>query len=127
LIAATKGEMYTGHQGSARHAVLVLFNPTDAPVAVDPGPLIARAGGELQRRHPAGGQDVDRTGFERDRGVGPERQRAGVGRFDTGHQGSARHAVLVLFNPTDAPVAVDPGPLIARPRRWPPAGRPAGG
>ncbi|MEH3146694.1 MAG: DUF3416 domain-containing protein [Methylobacterium frigidaeris] len=37
----------TGHQGSARHAVMVLFNPTEAPVAVDPGPLIARAGGEI--------------------------------------------------------------------------------
>ncbi|WP_407521032.1 maltotransferase domain-containing protein [Methylobacterium oryzisoli] len=37
----------TGHPGSAEHAVIVLFNPGDAPVAVDPGPLIARTGGEL--------------------------------------------------------------------------------
>ena len=37
----------TGHPGSAEHGVIVLYNPGEAPVAVDPGPLIARTGGEL--------------------------------------------------------------------------------
>jgi starch synthase (maltosyl-transferring) len=37
----------TGHAASARHAVLVLHNPTGAQVSVDPGPLVARSGGQL--------------------------------------------------------------------------------
>ncbi|NEU11745.1 DUF3416 domain-containing protein [Methylobacterium sp. BTF04] len=35
-------------------------------------------------------------------------------RFDTGHGASARHATLVLHNPTQASVAVDAGALLAR-------------
>ena len=35
-------------------------------------------------------------------------------RFDTGHPGSARNAVLVLANPHHAPETFDPGPLLAR-------------
>ncbi|HEX8417184.1 MAG TPA: maltotransferase domain-containing protein, partial [Methylobacterium sp.] len=37
----------TGHGASARHAVLVLHNPTAKPVPVDPSPLLARTGGML--------------------------------------------------------------------------------
>ncbi|KQP51851.1 maltotransferase domain-containing protein [Methylobacterium sp. Leaf108] len=44
----------TGHAASARHAVLVLHNPTDAPAVLEPGPLLARTGGML-------GTFVDRT------------------------------------------------------------------
>ncbi len=44
----------TGHHASAGHAVLVLYNPTEAPVPVEAGPLIARTGGML-------GPFVDRT------------------------------------------------------------------
>ncbi|MCJ2025075.1 maltotransferase domain-containing protein [Methylobacterium sp. J-067] len=44
----------TGHHASAGHAVLVLYNPTEAPEPVEAGPLIARAGGML-------GPFVDRT------------------------------------------------------------------
>lgn len=35
-------------------------------------------------------------------------------RFDTGHGASANSATLVLHNPTDAPVPVEPGTLLAR-------------
>ncbi|MDR7037094.1 starch synthase (maltosyl-transferring) [Methylobacterium sp. BE186] len=44
----------TGHPASARHAILVLFNPGSRPVPVDAGALIARTGGQL-------GTFVDRT------------------------------------------------------------------
>ncbi len=44
----------TGHHASAQHAVIVLYNPTGAPVPVEAGPLIARTGGML-------GPFVDRT------------------------------------------------------------------
>lgn len=44
----------TGHGASARHATLVLHNPTAAPVPVDAGALLARTGGML-------GAFVDRT------------------------------------------------------------------
>ncbi len=44
----------TGHPASAQHAVIVLYNPTAAPVPVEAGPLIARTGGML-------GPFVDRT------------------------------------------------------------------
>jgi len=44
----------TGHHASARHAVIVLYNPTGAPAPVEAGPLIARTGGLL-------GPFVDRT------------------------------------------------------------------
>ncbi|WP_336486118.1 maltotransferase domain-containing protein [Methylobacterium nigriterrae] len=44
----------TGHPASARHAVLVLFNPGKRPVPVDAGTLVVRAGGQL-------GPFVDRT------------------------------------------------------------------
>ena len=37
----------TGHAASAKHAVLVLANPTQKTAAVDPGALIARSGGRL--------------------------------------------------------------------------------
>ncbi|WP_279358495.1 maltotransferase domain-containing protein [Methylobacterium indicum] len=37
----------TGHTGSAENAAIVLYNPTDVPVAVDPAPLIAGTGGEF--------------------------------------------------------------------------------
>ncbi|GJD73278.1 maltotransferase domain-containing protein [Methylobacterium goesingense] len=44
----------TGHGASARSATLVLYNPTDASVPVEPGTLLARTGGML-------GDFVDRT------------------------------------------------------------------
>jgi starch synthase (maltosyl-transferring) len=44
----------SGHPASARHAVILLFNPTDKPVPVDAGALITRTGGLL-------GPFVDRT------------------------------------------------------------------
>ncbi|HEV7440495.1 MAG TPA: maltotransferase domain-containing protein [Methylobacterium sp.] len=44
----------TGHPSSARHAVLVLYNPSARSVPVDAGALIARSGGQL-------GPFVDRT------------------------------------------------------------------
>ncbi|UMY19181.1 DUF3416 domain-containing protein [Methylobacterium organophilum] len=44
----------TGHPSSATSGLLLLYNPTDVPVPVEAGPLIARTGGRL-------GAFVDRT------------------------------------------------------------------
>ena len=44
----------------------------------------------------------------------PDAEFVALIRFDTGHAASARHAVLVLHNPTDALVPVEAGPLLAR-------------
>jgi starch synthase (maltosyl-transferring) len=43
-----------GHPAAARNAVLTLANLSDAPVTLDPGPLLARTGGQL-------GPFLDRT------------------------------------------------------------------
>ncbi|MFD0938934.1 maltotransferase domain-containing protein [Methylobacterium trifolii] len=44
----------------------------------------------------------------------PDSDLVALARFDTGHPASARHALIVLYNPTEAPVPVDAGALIAR-------------
>ena len=44
----------------------------------------------------------------------PDAAYAALLRFDTGHGASARSATLVLYNPTDASVPVEPGALLAR-------------
>ena len=44
----------------------------------------------------------------------PDSDLVALARFDTGHPASARHALIVLYNPSDKPVPVDAGTLIAR-------------
>ncbi len=44
----------------------------------------------------------------------PDAPYAALIRVDTGHPGSATSAVMLLANPTDAPLTLDPGPLLAR-------------
>lgn len=44
----------------------------------------------------------------------PDAPYAALLRFDTGHGASARSATLMLYNPTDISVAVEPGVLLAR-------------
>lgn len=44
----------------------------------------------------------------------PDSDCVALARFDTGHPASARHGLIVLYNPTDKPVPVEAGSLIAR-------------
>ncbi|MCJ2140377.1 maltotransferase domain-containing protein [Methylobacterium sp. E-066] len=44
----------------------------------------------------------------------PDSDLVALARFDTGHPASAQHALIVLYNPSDKPVPVEAGALIAR-------------